>query len=150
MIEEVEKNLARSKKICSLKEAKFIGSIDYGKIIDLKYILNKLKTLRQLNHIGTIKQSELEFKQLREGAERTCKAQNTAQYGTVGRIPEHLVCPITNAPYEVPVMIESGKTYEKSYILRHFEIHRERAANDLENGESSQQEEDYYFCPITR
>ena len=39
-IEKVEKFLARAKKIQSLKEAKFIDSIDYCKLFDLKWKLS--------------------------------------------------------------------------------------------------------------
>ena len=37
------------------------------------------------------------------------------------KIPEHLICPITDDLMEEPVIISSGFTYEKSEILKHFQ-----------------------------
>lgn len=35
-------------------------------------------------------------------------------------IPEHLLCPINNTLMLEPVMLQSGKTFEKDVIVRYF------------------------------
>ena len=37
-------------------------------------------------------------------------------------LPQHLVCPINDDLMEEPVVLSSGFTYEKSTILKHFEV----------------------------
>jgi len=38
------------------------------------------------------------------------------------KIPEHLICPITDDLMSEPVIISSGFTYEKQEITKHFSI----------------------------
>ena len=37
------------------------------------------------------------------------------------KIPEHLICPITDDLMEEPVVVSSGFTYEKTEIIKHFQ-----------------------------
>ena len=66
------------------------------------------------------------------------------------KVPGHLICPLTREMYHDPVMIESGMTYEKSAIERHFKICAERAQEAQEEEESDFSESHFYICPFKR
>ena len=44
------------------------------------------------------------------------------EYNKKLEIPQYLICPITDDLMEDPVVLQSGFTYEKSTILKHFQV----------------------------
>ncbi|CAE8712240.1 unnamed protein product, partial [Polarella glacialis] len=44
------------------------------------------------------------------------------QMSSVQREPEHLLCPITHVMFQDPVLVDSGRTYERWAILKHWQL----------------------------
>ena len=48
--------------------------------------------------------------------------QQSKQYTKKLEVPSYLICPITDDLMEEPVVLQSGFTYEKATILKHFSV----------------------------
>ena len=94
-----------------------------------------LKTLRDLQVVRKVgKHERADTKGVHEGILSRCEAESERLYvelkGQLDHeprlmpkdltIPEHLLCPINNTLMLEPVMLQSGKTYEKEVIERYF------------------------------
>lgn len=62
------------------------------------------------------------FEQYMHGGAAAKSEESKGQKERHGHIPDFLLCRITDDFMEEPVIIQSGFTYEKKAIIKHFQI----------------------------
>ena len=67
------------------------------------------------------------------------------------KIPDYLKCPLSRRLMDWPVMIRSGRSYEKRHIEQYFRMKRAQADEDREAIPSDEEYDEgaYFTCPVT-
>lgn len=137
-----------SKKVESLMEITSINEQEDKAIADLKKNLSTLKKLYIIYKVG---------KDEREDGKTILNDIQQIRVKQVAvkdlKVPDHFICQVSGDLMREPVMLQSGQTYEKSFIEHFFERKKKQADQERIELSSSWDESkysEYFRCPITQ
>ena len=135
-----------ARKIQYLRDLEHAKGDQEAALADLKKKLSNLSKLEIVKKVP--KQDRKETKQLLAKVGEMMSREGLKTQKELF-VPDHLLCPIAGELMSDPALIQSGQTYEREIIERHFKFQSEKAERMKAEEDSDFDEERIFTCPIT-
>ena len=91
----------------------------------------KFSTLSKLEIVMKVPKAErIETKKLQATINKQCEGEARTDLKQLF-VPDHYLCLISGEVMKDPVILESGRTFERANIIEYFRVQREKAARAI-------------------
>ena len=144
---EIEVVYRNAVKIQYLRDLANTKSDQDAALADLK---KKLSSLSKLEIVKKVPKNErIATKPLLSSVNEIMQREGQTKTQKKLQVPDNLICPISGDIMTDPVLIQSGQTFEREAIAKHFEMMEQRAEKKRQDGDSDLDEDRIFTCPVS-